>query len=148
MGRSYIILMDGRYSYTQWSFLLAPFQNWKIKSATFWAIFKHCVLVFYIDKKGRKRKSLIIVTLINEVAKEREAKTLLLSKYNFWFLLLHGIFSRSICLSYGFVNENQNHVLLVLTHISFQNKTTHLFLVEKNVMVPVCLSSSRGFAAP
>ena len=24
MGRSYIILMDGRYSYTQWSFLLAP----------------------------------------------------------------------------------------------------------------------------
>ena len=118
---------------------------------TFSVIIKHCVLVFYIDKKGRKRKSLIIVTLINEVAKEREAKTLLLSKYNFWFLLLYGIFSRSICLSYGIVNENQNHVLLVLTvltHISFQNKTTHLFLVEKNVMVPVCLSSSRGFAAP
>ena len=90
------------------------FQNWKIKSATFWAIFKHCVLVFYIDKKGRKRKSLIIVTLINEVAKERKRSKN--AEIQFWFLLLYGIFSRSICLSYRIVKENQNHVLLVLTH--------------------------------
>ena len=60
------------------------FQNWKIKSATFWAIFKHCVLVFYIDKK----ESLIIVTLINEVAKEmRKSKNISPLLQIFWFLL-------------------------------------------------------------
>ena len=37
MGRSYIILMDGRYSYTQWSFLLAPI-NFRLNKIDFFIV--------------------------------------------------------------------------------------------------------------
>ena len=127
MGRSYIILMDGRYSYTQWSFLLAPnFEaknGGKIQICAFRTL-RNVFLTASSEAIAVPGVAVLVVLAILSISPYNDniIKKRSLQNYEITTTLCHNDFyiefwQNLFCLSYGFAK-----------HVS-RSKTANLFAV-------------------